>query len=244
MTLTRKTTAIQRSPLDSNLTSFSYLCKENDATVMDSFGNNRNQGGRGSSRLNNTTNDNEEPEEKVQYGHHDMTPFIDHNNITAQDIMQQRLIERLHAEERHQLRQQNQQLLQLAQNQARRRQLLQQQIQHAVRNVADPLNALPLTDNNPLLQSPQQRNRQIEMLRARRQNLMELHLLREQRLRREEELLEELLRGDAHPVSLAGLDAGGMNLTATSSSVHADLLSPETGMFEMATCFSGMVTLS
>ena len=241
MTLTNcnTTTAIQRSPFNS-LTRFSFLSKENDAGAMDSHGNNRNQRGRGHSRLNNTGADNEEPEEKVQYGHQDTTPFIDQNNITAHDVMQQRLIERLHAEERHQLRQQNQQLLQLAQNQARRRQLLQQQIRNAVGNVSDPLNNMASIDHNamiqnPQMQSPQQRSRQVELLRARRQNLMELHLLREQRLRQEEELLVEVLRSDQRQASLAGID-GGMNLGVTPMRLRtpneSDLRRPE---FNMAT---------
>jgi hypothetical protein len=221
MTLTNKIpTTLQHSPLNTSLSLLSDLCKENDASVMDSYGNNRHQRGRGPSRLNNTNNDNEEGEEKVQYGHPETPPFIDHNNITAQDVMQQRLIERLHAEERFQLRQQNQQLLQLAQNQARRRQLLQLQLRQAVGNVSDPLSTVPLMDNNSLMLSPQQRNRQIEILRARRQNLMELHLLREQRLRREEELLEEVLRSDQRQASLTGID-GGMNLTASSTRLRS-----------------------
>jgi hypothetical protein len=231
MTLTKRATAlVRRTPLNNRLSRFSYLCKENEASAMDSYGNNRNQRGRGSSRLNNTSNDIEEPEEKVQYGNQETAPFIDHNNITAQDVMQQRLIERLHAEERHQLRQHNQQLLQLAQNQARRRQLLQQQIQHAVGNASDPLSAMPLIDNHPLMQSPQQRNRQIEYIQARRQNLMELHLLREQRLRREEELLEAVLRGDQRQASLTGMDRG-VNLAASSlrlrSPTDSELLQSE-----------------
>lgn len=237
MTLTNKTRKVQHSFLKNSLTQRSYLCKENNATSMDSYGNNRNQRG----RLNNIRSNDEEPEEKVQYGNQDSTSFIDPNNITAQDVLQQRLIERLQAEERLQLRQQNQQLLQLAQNQARRRQLMQQQIRHAVGNVPDPLTDMPLLDNSSLVHSSQQRHRQIEYLRARRENLMQLHLLREQRLRREEELLEEVLREEQRQASLVGLDSG-VNLATSSMRLRplndAALLQPSfnlrTGMMSGA----------
>ena len=214
--------------LSSKLDTYLFLCEEGDASRMDPYRNsgNRNQQSRGNTRSNSNEDDSEE---KGPYRHAETPPFVDVNSITTHDVLQQRIMERLQAEERLMLRQQNQQLLQLAQTQSRRRQLLDQQIRQNL-HTSDPVSAMPqLSDNNsnnnnPLLQSPQLRQHQLEYLRARRQNLMQMHLIQEQQLRREEELLEAvLLRG-------GGGGGGRTSLLGTDSDLLTSDLNMATGM--------------